>query len=145
MVLYNMKTENNVGDLSQLPSDDKQYELNLENTSVKVCDECKISKSVQFFYKKNKSSDNTCKNCRCIQRKSRYKVSISCKAEKTSSEALSGSRRPPGANVNRPMLLTPEDIQKIAEAMMILEGWQADLDTQGDLSNSNLISPNKRK
>lgn len=140
-----MKTENNVGDLSQLPSDDKQYELNLEKKSVKVCDECKLSKSVQFFYKKNKSSDNTCKNCRCVQRKNRYNASSNCKIDNTKKEALSGIRRPSVANGSKPNLLTPEDIQKIAEAMLILEGWQVDVDTQRDLSNSNLIPSSKQE
>lgn len=140
-----MKTDYIVGDLDQLPSDYKQDELNLEKASLKICDVCKFSKSLLCFYKKNKSTDNTCKGCRCVQRKSRYKASNNCKTDNAKSGTLSSGTRPPGANTSKPRLLTSEDIQKIAEAMLVLEGWQSDLNPQRDLSNSNLISTNKQK
>lgn len=136
-----MKVENYVGDLCQLPSDEKQDELKLEQANVKICSVCKTVKPLHDFYSKHKDLDSTCKTCRCVQRKKRYKAS----PKKVCIESSFDSQPSTKEIFNEPCLLTSEDIKKIAEAMLILEGWQIDLDTQRDLSNSNLMSSNKQK
>ncbi len=136
-----MKTESNVGDLDQLPSDDKQDELKLEQASAKICCVCMVAKPFESFYQKHKTSDGTCKSCRCIERKKRYNRSVASSHTHTSSDHKTTDK----VISRKPNLLTKDDIQKIAEAMLILEGWQMDLGTQQDLSNSNSISPTKKK
>lgn len=41
--------------------------------------------------------------------------------------------------------LSKDEIRQIAEAFLILEGWQKEHEAQGDLSNSKKIRPKKKK
>ncbi len=72
-----MKTENNVGDLPQLPSDDKQDELNLEKNGtprkdVKSCSVCNNEKPLGDFYSKGGRTDSACKACQKKKKKTKY-------------------------------------------------------------------------
>ncbi len=101
-----------------------------------VCSYCNQEKTInQFYFKKNRF-DNTCKECRRTARKLRYKDGLSeelapaCRDVPLSEEK---AKKAP-----RKQLLSQEDIQKIAEAFLLLEFWDAE-NTQGKISNSKSI------
>lgn len=104
-----------------------------------VCSHCNQEKTCNQFYFKSNRFDNTCKECRRTARKLRYKEGLNeelapaCKDVPLQEEK---AKKAP-----RKQLLSQEDIQKIAEAFLLLESWDAE-DTQREVSNSKSIQKN---
>jgi hypothetical protein len=139
-----MKTQNIVGDLTQLPSDVKQDALKLDQTDGKCCEKCNVSKSIGDFYKDGR--DNTCKDCRKLARGQRYR-SEKAHLPTSSADEPSANKTPhkgSSASKKRP-LLSAEEIHQLAEAFLLLERWQNENEAHGDLSNSNLIQTQTNK
>lgn len=108
---------------------------------MRKCSNCNTEKSQDDFYLKGKRIDSACKECRRNQRNARYQV----QTQRPSSDDLVVSSdvaksHPSPSNVAAPPaktgLLSAEMIAEIAAAFLLLETWQADLDTQQEISNS---------
>jgi hypothetical protein len=119
-----------VVDLIQIASDPyKEFELNAE-IETKRCNKCDKRKTHNDFYKNGE--DKTCKDCRRIARSQRYERNKSLAKDELNTVSDAGVLHEHNKckRANLPPLLSPEDIYKIAEVLLILEGWVADSDTQ---------------
>ncbi len=127
-----MKTEVFVSDLPNCEADLNKFSLKLEQLE-KKCEKCHLIRTPTDFYKNGQ--DNTCKVCRKHARNIRYRDKApSLQSDKTDN----GCHNKHHTKKNR-QLLTDDEIRHLAEAFLMLESWQADIDTQRDLSNSNSI------
>lgn len=112
--------------------------------TTKCCSSCKQQKLLGDYYSKGSGTDRTCKECRRKRRNNRYNDSKSTETNPKLNDALAVSANPSegfGTPKGTDHLhhIDPEDIRKIAEAFLLLEAWQMDLDTQQEISNSKQI------
>jgi hypothetical protein len=126
------------------------FGLEPEMESSKPCSSCEQQKPLSEFYSKGNRTDSVCKNCRRVERRTRYSKSTGETSNTTTNNSVSTSGKSSdelaeSSSVDGANLLLPEQIRQVAELFLLLEGWQADLDTQQDLSNSKSIQKQMQK
>jgi|GEM_PF-7024219 len=113
--------------------------INKGSTPSRICKGlCALAKpNSEFYPKENGRRDSVCIECRKQLRRSKYVKTRGATESTDKPIAVSKPAETPIISVQNEIIPNPyiEILTEIAEALLLLERWKEDLDTQGEISN----------